>query len=218
MSIVFIHFFNKLLYFFEIYVRMLAVLTWEACELEANYIESGVRTRLILAGISELERRGIKDFSLRRVALEAQVSCAAPYRHFKDKEEFIVEIIKYIGSHWALMCKQIKAVYVDDPRRLVIELAVSNLRFWLANPNYRTVLMMSSSEASVNSESFINFEEPLMNAVEEYCKENTEAKKYTLRSLIYGSLMLVGKGYGAEEIAELFREKVEDEFKSDLLF
>ncbi len=183
--------------------------------MEAEYIESGVRTRLILAGIGELERRGIKDFSLRKVALEAQVSCAAPYRHFRDKEAFIVEIIKYVGSHWALMSEQIKSVYKDDRRRLLIELAVANLRFWLANPNYRTVLMVTSSSSALSAESFINFEEPLMNAASEYCSENAEIKKYTLRSLIYGSLMLVGNGYGAEEITELFRKKVEAEFPQE---
>ena len=180
--------------------------------MEDQYIENGVRTRLILAGINELEKRGIKDFSLRKVALEAQVSCAAPYRHFRDKEEFIVEIIKYIGSHWGLMCKQIKSIYKDDGRRLVIELAVANLRFWLANPNYRTVLMMASSDTSVESESFINFEQSLMQAVSDYSSEGAQAKKYTVRALIYGSLMLVGKGYGAEDITKLFREKLEAEF------
>ncbi len=181
--------------------------------METEYIEAGVRTRLILAGIGELEKRGIKDFSLRKAALEAQVSCAAPYRHFKDKEEFIIEIIKYVGSQWDLMCRQIKSVYKDDPRRLVIELAVSNLRFWLANPNYKTVLMLTSEDSSVSSESFINFEEPLMHEVDAYCGQAVaEIKKYTLRALIYGSLMLVGKGYGAEEIATLFRERAEAEF------
>ncbi len=181
--------------------------------MEADYIENGVRTRLILAGLEELERHGIKDFSLRKVALAAQVSCAAPYRHFRDKEEFIVEIIKYVGSHWSLMCNQIKDVFKNDRRKLLIELAVSNLRFWLANPNYRTVLMLTSSDSAVSSESFINFEEPLMDAVAEYCTDNTEEKKYAVRALIYGSLMLVGKGYGAEEITRLFREKIESEFK-----
>ena len=56
--------------------------------MEADFIEGSVRTRLIVAGINELEERGVKDFSLRRVALAAEVSCAAPYRHFKDKDDF----------------------------------------------------------------------------------------------------------------------------------
>ena len=44
---------------------------------DAN-LETSVRTRLLLAGLSEMEKHGEGDFSLRRVAKEAQVSCAAP--------------------------------------------------------------------------------------------------------------------------------------------
>ncbi|MBO5879898.1 MAG: helix-turn-helix transcriptional regulator, partial [Clostridia bacterium] len=54
--------------------------------MEDRFVEENVKHRLILAGIRELEEYGITDFSLRRVAVSAQVSCAAPYRHFKSKE------------------------------------------------------------------------------------------------------------------------------------
>ena len=57
--------------------------------MEDRFIEENVRLRLILSGISELEEHGIADFSLRRAAMGAQVSCAASYRHFKSKEEYI---------------------------------------------------------------------------------------------------------------------------------
>ena len=46
-----------------------------------------VKTRLLLAGVKELSEYGARDFSLRRAAEAAGVSCAAPYRYFKGKEE-----------------------------------------------------------------------------------------------------------------------------------
>ena len=67
-------------------------------DMEEAYVEKSVRTRLILAGITELEEHGLGDFSLRRAALAAQVSCAAPYRHFKDKDEYIREIITHVAT------------------------------------------------------------------------------------------------------------------------
>ncbi|MBQ9131598.1 MAG: helix-turn-helix transcriptional regulator, partial [Clostridia bacterium] len=60
--------------------------------MEEGYTSHAVRERLIIAGIRELEAHGLNDFSLRRVAVACEVSCAAPYRHFKDKEELILEI------------------------------------------------------------------------------------------------------------------------------
>ena len=182
--------------------------------MEDAYIENSVRTRLILSGINELEEHGIKDFSLRRTALAAQVSCAAPYRHFRDKDELIREIIKYIASKWSLLCHEIRQVFKNDSRRLVIELAVANLRFWIANPNYRSVLITASH---VSSESLADFEEPLLSAVDAYLNEknngaSSEMKKYMLRALIYGSLTLIGSDTERDIIIRNFKKKVEEEF------
>ena len=47
------------------------------------------RERLILAGIKVIEENGVSGFSIRRTAAECGVSCAAPYKHFKDKEDLM---------------------------------------------------------------------------------------------------------------------------------
>ena len=180
--------------------------------MENNFIEKSVRTRLIVAGINELEERGIRDFSLRRAALRAEVSCAAPYRHFKDKEEFISEIIKYISSKWMLLCREIERIFADDKRRLIIELATSNLRFWLANANYRSVLMNVSTSAS---EVLSSFDAPLMNAIDIWCDEHgedRENKKYTVRALLYGSLMLTSSSREGNCLPDLLRRELEITF------
>ena len=54
------------------------------------------REALILAGLEELNEYGIQHFSTRRVAKACGMSCAAPYKHFKDSHEFIAAIS--IGS------------------------------------------------------------------------------------------------------------------------
>lgn len=177
--------------------------------MENDFIEKSVRTRLIVAGINELEERGIRDFSLRRAALRAEVSCAAPYRHFKDKDEFISEIIKYISSKWMLLCREIEKIFSGNKRRLVIELAVSNLRFWLANANYRTVLMTVSTSAS---DVLSDFDKPLTEAIGEWCSESgedPEAKIYTVRALLYGSLMMAG-AEGSLSLPDLLRRELEE--------
>ena len=57
--------------------------------MKEGFTEGGLRDRLIIAGIEEISLYGIKDFSLRRVAMRCNASCAAPYRHFKNREDFI---------------------------------------------------------------------------------------------------------------------------------
>lgn len=167
-----------------------------------HYIEDGVRIRLILAGIDELCRHGIRDFSLRRVALAAEVSCAAPYRHFKDKDELILEIIRYIFSKWTLLSREIEAIYSGDPERLVEELAAANIAFWVANGNFRSVLMMEAGNDDLRGSraELQRFDAPIISAVAALA----EAKGYDgvrrgeleflVTSLIYGSVMLITTG------------------------
>ena len=65
-------------------------------------MESGSisRERLILAGIQELEANGLSGFSLRKVAQRCGVSCAAPYKHFKDKGELVLAIAEHYNAQW----------------------------------------------------------------------------------------------------------------------
>ena len=62
--------------------------------MEEEYFSESVREKLIIAGADEISRHGLTNFSLRRVAAACNISCAAPYKHFKNKEELILEIMK----------------------------------------------------------------------------------------------------------------------------
>ena len=68
-----------------------------------------MREVLILAGISEINTHGVTDFSIRRVAEACNVSCAAPYKHFKDKREFIAAIIDYVNEQWRVRQQEVLA-------------------------------------------------------------------------------------------------------------
>ncbi len=157
---------------------------------EAN-LEASVRTRLLLAGLAEMEKHGEGDFSLRRVAKSAQVSCAAPYRHFKDKEELIDGVFTYILEKWELLCREINAAYAQDPARRLIELSVSYLRFLLSGPNYRSVFL-SPATARRRKE----FDAPLRRAAEAYAKsrgmetEATSRLTFAVLTTVYGALFL----------------------------
>ena len=135
--------------------------------MEEQFFEDGVRTRLILSGIGELCCHGVRDFSLRRVAIAAQVSCAAPYRHFKDKDELILEIIRYIFSKWQLLCREIEEIYAENPERLLVELAAANVGFWAANGNFRSVLMLEAGDDAAERarDEMRLFDAPIISAV-----------------------------------------------------
>ncbi len=183
--------------------------------MEESNLEASVRARLIVAGLDELHEHGIADFSLRRVAISAQVSCAAPYRHFKDKNELIGAIIEYIASRWKLLCKEIATAFGDDPRRLVTELCVANLRFWIANGSFRTVLMTGDVRFA---DKLNDFDSPIdeavrlcLSAVSAPEKASADELICTLHTLIYGTVLLITQGRiqpGNQTVTEL-RARVE---------
>ena len=57
-----------------------------------------LRERIILSGIAEISRNGITGFSMRRVAASCNISCATPYSYFENKDNFILEMLRYIRA------------------------------------------------------------------------------------------------------------------------
>ena len=60
-----------------------------------SYHHGNLRQALIEAGIKIINESGEENLSLRKVAALCNVSHAAPYAHFKDKDE-LLEAIKNI--------------------------------------------------------------------------------------------------------------------------
>src|SRR6187200_153435 len=56
------------------------------------YHHGDLRQALVEAGTKVLRKEGLHALSLRRVAREARVSPAAPYRHFSDKQALLAAI------------------------------------------------------------------------------------------------------------------------------
>ncbi len=178
--------------------------------MEERFVVDDVRERLILCGLKELEEHGIGDFSLRRVASMAQVSCAAPYRHFKDKEALILAIIAHVREGWELLAQNISALCSDDCRELALRLSVASARFWIANGNFRTVLLSGGKELDTERrEQLALFDSPIRDATDALCLEcgyDPEELYYSVSALIYGTVALVACGsFGIEAGVERLR-------------
>lgn len=105
-----------------------------------------LREDLILAGIREINDHGIAGLSIRRVAEACNVSCAAPYRHFKDKNGLIAAIIDYVNDLWASRQEEILRRCGSSLREQVIEISVGYIRFLMEEPLYRSVLILKNEE------------------------------------------------------------------------
>lgn len=185
---------------------------------EVKYPTDDLRHAMIIAGIKEIELHGLADFSLRRVASECGVSCAAPYRHFKGKSDLISAIISYINDQWSFLERQIGEVYKNDLRRRIVELCVANIRFWIANPNFRSIMMMDDKGLdTLQLRERSRMSEKIVELVDEYCaslsldETSRAAVSFELRSIIYGATHMLGSGEieNTTEAMALIRSRIE---------
>ena len=162
---------------------------------------SSLREALILAGLNEINANGVNNFSIRRVADSCGVSCAAPYRHFENKRDFIAAIIEYVNNIWAEKQEEILAKCDNSLRQQIVEISLNYIRFLMEKPLYRSILMLKDEEfdnlyhkkrtqfGSLSQ----SIEVGLMNTLgleEEVWKR----KLLTVRALIFGTVFLFDAG------------------------
>jgi len=181
-----------------------------------------MRERLILAGIQVIEADGVSGFSIRRTAAVCGVSCAAPYKHFRDKEDLMTAIILYIQERW-YECQRELLMRLGDcgTRTQLIEISLAYIRFLMENPHFRSIIMMKDpamDPEQVRLKSGLS--KTVMQLIDRYCDEvqmtpeRRRVKTFVVRSLIYGAALMFDDGEIAfnEENFRLIAEAIGREF------
>lgn len=187
--------------------------------MEEVYEIAELRERLIVHGIEEIETHGLTDFSLRRVATKCGASCAAPYKHFKNKEELILEILLFINRQWALLERQLVEIYAEDARALLVELCMANIRFRLGNPHFASVLTVALKDMDPRQRETVGETMAKIGTLAAaHCEEKGNPADallltYKLRSLVYGAALLIGNGElpNTPETLAMVRDAIEKE-------
>lgn len=163
--------------------------------------EMGIRERLLLAGIDDINKNGVQDFSVRRVANACGVSCAAPYKHFEDKPAFLAAIVDYIDSLWHQRKDMVLKKYSTGSRRQLAEVSLEYVRFLVENPHFRSIIMGKDDEFDLRrGRSKGQVSDLTQSLIQDYCRstgmsERTRRlKTYVVRSLIFGAAMMFDSG------------------------
>ena len=182
------------------------------------------REKFIVAAIEELQIHGISDFSIRRVAEKCGVSSGAPYKHFKNKNELILESIRYINRKWGEVQKEVLKVTTDDPRKRLVEISIAYVKFLCANPAFQSVLMLNDNsllpEQLSEKAKISGLTEKI---ISEYCISvgmndgDRKRKTYAVRSFIFGAAFMINSGFFKEDEdnISLVRYCIEREFDLD---
>lgn len=104
-----------------------------------RYHHGYLKQTMIEEGIKYINQHGIESISLRRLASICNVSHAAPYKHFKDKEDFINQIIIYVVDKFTDTLTEIVDEY-EGTTEIMTELGIRYVDFFAQNPNYYYIM------------------------------------------------------------------------------
>ncbi len=167
----------------------------------AEEIRENKKQELLEAGVRELDQYGIVNFSVRRIAEECHVSPGAPYKHFKNRNDFIAAIIHYNYDRWFQELRGIISKHPRDYRAQIVELLISYVQFLVEHPHFRSLLMMKDDDFD---ESYRGLRSGLTKLTEsiarKYCVQFGIddsiyfRKLFILRCYMYGAALMFGNG------------------------
>ena len=100
-----------------------------------HYHHGNLRQALIDAGVKIINESGEENLSLRKVAALCEVSHAAPYSHFKDKDALIEAIKAHVTGQF--MEELEKAVNeASSAEKALVDMGRNYVAFFLRRPDY----------------------------------------------------------------------------------
>ena len=100
-----------------------------------SYHHGNLRQALIDAGIKIINESGEESLSLRKVAAECNVSHAAPYAHFNNKEE-LIEAIKSSVTNRFMEELEAGVAECATAEEAILAMGRTYLTFFSRNPDY----------------------------------------------------------------------------------
>ncbi len=194
-----------------------------------TYHHGDLKNALIKAGVEILAKDGVSGLSLRKVAMRAGVSHAAPYSHFADKQALIAAIST---EGFRQLYERVSAVaeeYKSQPQKQLVEAAWAYVQFALDDPDRFKVMFSGVLEKEKEYPDFVAESQRNFQLVKMIVEANQASG--VLRSgasdlvalsawgIVHGFIMLLLEGQISHTVLEKMslRELVEFQLKQIML-
>lgn len=172
---------------------------------KAGYHHGGLREALIAAALQLVAEKGAENFSLADACRLAGVTTAAPYRHFRDREELMAEVAA--RGFEAMSAGNMQAVrgHEEGSLEAIIAMGQAYLRFAITQqPLFRLMFGQDPllSDDRIVADTARSCFSKLIRQIEEYCEKNGiegDGSALALRmwTFVHGSAALLIDGkYG----------------------
>jgi AcrR family transcriptional regulator len=169
---------------------------------ETNYHHGDLKKDMIKKGLQLLANEGYEALSLRKLAQMCNVSHAAPYKHFKNKDELISLIIFESTSNIEIKFQNALLKCQNDPRNKLSVIAHEYVNFMLENQDYFKYIFTINHGVQIiyKTNSFYGSQIPPFEIVKIAAKEyfyeikgsqNWELDTIALWSFLHGLCLLI---------------------------
>ena len=183
-----------------------------------------LREQLILAAIDIIRKDGTGGFTIRRVAAECGVSCAAPYKHFRGKEDMFLAALDYVNGKWYERQRAVSEANAGDISKQLVAVSMEYIRFLADNPHFRAIVWLRSDnmtpEQVKEKAEMSSYSKELVSKwciKSGYSLEQTVRKTFAVRSFIDGAVIMFDTGelqYSEENLA-MVEKCIRREFELD---
>lgn len=169
-----------------------------------QYHHGDLKTQLIEAGLQMIQEKGIANVSLRKLAALCNVSEAAPYSHFKNKDDLLIAIQEYVTQQLQeCLEKAYEETDDQDSPMAIFNMGKAYVLFFIQYPEYYTFLFSQPSlhiDLSMNrdEENFVPFQYFRDKAYFVYGKEGLSEDR-----IKYGIIAMWAKVHGIAAIASM---------------
>ena len=106
-----------------------------------KYHHGDLKTELIKTGLQVIQEKGIEKLSLRKLSAMCNVSEAAPYSHFKNKDELLTAMQEYVTSQLQNCIEQAyENAQIKHSPSAILDIGKAYVLFFLQYPEYYTFL------------------------------------------------------------------------------
>ena len=171
---------------------------------KTGYHHGGLRNALIDAALKLVIENGAENFSLADACRLAGVTTAAPYRHFRDREEIMAEVAARGFASMSASNSRAARKYEDGSLEAIIAMGQAYLRFAIKQqPLFR---LMFGQDPKLSSEEVVAEKArdcfgKLIAQIEKYCeingiKEDAQILALRMWTFVHGaSALLVDEKY-----------------------
>ncbi|MBO5246931.1 MAG: TetR/AcrR family transcriptional regulator [Eubacterium sp.] len=185
--------------------------------MEKKYHHGDLKTQLIETGLRMISEDGIQKLSLRKLAQSCGVSEAAPYSHFKNKDDLLTAMQEYITGQ---LQRRLEDAYEHtEPKGstdAILNMGKAYVMFFIEYPQYNSFLFshaMFRVDLSMKGEAndFGPFRYYKEKAFEVYRQKGMDDER-----IKYGVISMWAQVYGIAAIASLKGVKTDFEWEDEL--